>query len=120
MTDFSDDSLDAVTANPDAAHLEPVLLLNAGTFEEAEIVRLTLEAEGIPALLQNPDASAGTGMLGDSVNDFAANGVFVAPSDLARAQAVLNAAAPTEAELTAVEEADPMTLEEAEARVKDA
>lgn len=101
-----------------ASHAEPILIFDAPTEEEAEVVRATLEAAGIHAFLQNPNPSAGAGMLAETVGDTWSNGVFVAASDVEAARAILNAPPPSDAELTAEEESDPTTLEEAEARIK--
>ena len=105
---------------PTVGHSDPVLIYDAPTEEEAEVVAATLQAAGIAAVLQNPNLSAGAGMFAEQVGDTWRNGVFVPSSQVDEARAILNAPAPSEAELIAEEEADPTTTEEAEARIKDA
>lgn len=101
-------------------HEEPVLVFDAASVEEAEVVRATLEAAGIPARLENPDSMAGAGTIGETVGNTWSNGVFVMPSHLEAARAILNTPSPTDEELGDESEADPTTLEEAEARIKNA
>jgi len=97
----------------------PVLVYDAPTIEAADIVCATLAAAGIPATVLNAERGPAEGMM-PYLGFTWAHGVFVAPSNVEAARAILNTPAPTEEELTAEEEADPTTLAEAEARVKDA
>lgn len=113
-TEPDDETLDG----GDAGRRDAVLVMNAETDEEAEVVRATLEAAGIPAFLQMPNPSAGTALLSETVGDTWASGVYVAPADFEAARAILSAPPPSEDELTAEQEADSTTLAEAEARVK--
>ena len=115
MSDFDTDGPEVA-----ATHGEPVLVLDAGSQEEADIAVATLTSAGIHAFLFNPNPSAGAGRMSEPIPNTWANGVFVAPEDAEAANAILNADAPTEEELTAEEEADPTTLAEAEAAVKNA
>jgi hypothetical protein len=48
------------------------------------------------------------------------DGIYVAPSNIEAARAILNAPPLTEAELMAAAEADPTTLEEAEKNARNA
>lgn len=97
---------------------EPVLLFNAASEEEADVVRATLEAAGIKATLTNAHLNSGAGMLAETVGNTPFNGVYVSQSDLEAARAVLAAPPPTDEELEAEEAADPTTLEDAEERVR--
>ncbi|MDE2126299.1 MAG: hypothetical protein KGJ62_06900 [Armatimonadetes bacterium] len=99
---------------------EPVAVWEAASEEEAEVVTATLQAAGIPAELERPEPTAGMGTVGEGVAAVWRNRVFVAPEQAEAARAVLSAIPFTTAELTAEEEADPETLEHAEARVHDA
>jgi hypothetical protein len=120
---------DLPEANPDVVaaaapggttgHDEPVLVFDAATEEEADVVRATLTAAGIPATLLNSSLNAGAAFA-EGVGDTWRNGVFVSPSNVEAARAVLNAPALSEVDLIAAEEADPTTLAEAEAQIKDA
>lgn|GEM_PF-1880763 len=122
MSNLSDDNPDvaAAAAIPEgaASQEEPVLVFDAPTGEEAEVVRATLEAAGIPAILGSPTVNPVVGALDPMVDTEWTHGVFVSPSNLEAARAILNAASPTEEELAAEEEEDPTTLAEAEARIK--
>ncbi len=100
-------------------HDEMVLIYDAPDQSTAEIVCATLQAAGIRATVQSPHRGPAAGMMPYlGLSD--ARGVLVAPTDVPAARAVLGALEPTEEELAAEEEADPMSLEEAEARVKEA
>ena len=114
MSDFD------LNETEEARYEQPVLVFSPKTQEEADIVRATLEAEGIPAFLRNPNTQAGMSIVAENVDTNWVNGIYVSTSYAEAAQALLNAPMPTEAELTAEEEADPTTLAEAEAAVKDA
>lgn len=110
------------TAHADAtlAGQEPVLVYTPANNEEADVVRATLAAAGIPALLQSPSVTTVMGAVDAVTRDTGILSIFVASSHLEAARALLNTPALSDAELTAEEEADPTTLEEAEARVKNA
>jgi hypothetical protein len=120
---------DLPEANPDVVaaatapggttgHDEPVLIFDAATEEEAEVVRATLTAAGIPATLLNSSLNAGAALIGEGVGDTWRNGIFVSPSNVEAARAILNAPSLSDADLIAAEEADPTTLAEAEAEIK--
>lgn len=122
MNTESEDNPDVQAAGDAAANDSSenlVLVYDAPDLEAAQVVHATLEAAGIPALLANPDLGPAEGLLPHLGLGWS-HGVFVTPSHAEAARAILNAPAMTEEELVAAEEADPMTLEEAEARVRDA
>jgi hypothetical protein len=96
---------------------EAVLVFDAASHDEAQIVKATLESAGIPAFLNRPAQDPYFGAKEDPIENVTSNGVYVAPSNLEAARAVLNTPM-TEAELVAAEEADPTTLAEAERQVK--
>jgi hypothetical protein len=121
MSDLNPD----VTAAADSAaandpHADPVLIYAAASGEEAEVIRATLAAAGIPTFQPGDTANPYFGAIDANVDSVWMHHLYVAPSDAEAARAVLSAATPTEDELTAEEEADPTTLEEAEARVRNA
>jgi len=93
-----------------------VLVYDAPDHSTAELVCATLQAAGFRSVLQNPSGPAAGLMpylgLADS------RGVLVPASDADAARALLAAEEPTEEELAAEAESDPLSLEEAEARVK--
>jgi hypothetical protein len=124
VTDFSKDNPDvaAASSGPTAnvSGEELVLVAEAPTSEEGEVMRVTLEAAGIPCFLQSTTASSFSEGIDANVGRLWSHGVFVAPSNVEAARAILSASPLTEEELAAEEAADPTTLEEAEARVKDA
>jgi hypothetical protein len=96
-----------------------VLIANAPDQQTAELIAATLDAAGIPTLLQHDALGPAEGMLphlGLAWN----RGVAVPAEREQEARALLQSLEPTEAELIAEEEADPTTLEEAEARVREA
>jgi hypothetical protein len=121
VSNLSDDNPDvaaaATVSTSDPSQQEPVLVYDAPTGEEAEVVRATLEASGIPAILGSATVNSVVGALDPLVDTEWTHGVFVSPSNLEAARAILNAASPSEEELAAEEEADPTTLAEAEARI---
>ncbi len=119
MSDRSEEKRAAgleAAADPNA----PVLIFKAATNEEAEVVRATLEAAGIAATLQGNVINPYFGAMDAPMRDAAAMGIFVVPSQVEAARAVLTMPPPTEEELAAEEEADPKTLEQAEAEVRNA
>ena len=95
------------------AHNEPVLIASPQSQEEAEVIRATLDAEGIVATLQVPAPNVNN----ETFGELGLTGVYVAASDAEAAQAILNQTPPTEDELSD-EALEGETLEEAEARVK--
>lgn len=96
---------------------DPVLVVVVSSHEESEVVCATLAAAGIPALVQSPTSRDGLPLYEMEPTVY---GIFVSPSDLEAARALVFAPEPTEEDLAAEEEADPTTLEQAEARLKDA
>ena len=121
MSDLNPD----VTAAADGAaandpHADPVLIFEAATGEEAEMIRATLSAAGIPTYQPGDTANPYFGAIDANVDSIWMHHLYVAPSNVEAARALLSAATPTEEELIAEEEADPTTLEEAEARVRNA
>jgi len=108
--------------NNDIEHNEdaPIPVFTAATNEEAVVVCATLRAAGIAAVLQSDGLDPVMGGLDSTTRDTAAMDIYVPPSQAEVAYAILAAQAPTEEELTAEEEADPTTLEEAEREVKHA
>ena len=96
---------------------EPVLIFTAVDNEEADVVRATLAAAGIPALLQSASVTAVMGAVDSVTRDTHNLGIVVAPSHVEAARALLNAPALTEEELAAEAAADPTTLAQAEAEV---
>jgi hypothetical protein len=106
------------TSSDQEQHGEPVLIRTVSSQEEADVLQATLEAVGIPGIQLNP-GSSGAGTLSESVGDTWTNAIYV-PAQLAeQARAALDME-PTEAELVSEFEADPRTLEEAEAEVQPA
>ena len=98
-------------------HENLVRIYDAPDQTTAEIVCATLQSAGIPAVVQNHYRGWAAGMLPHlALAD--SRGVLVAPSDAAAARELLAGQEPTEEELAAEAEADPTSLEEAEAQVK--
>lgn len=94
-----------------------VLVYDAPDQTTAEIVCATLNAAGIQAHVQNTNRGPASGAL-PHLGLAAPRGVLVAPGDASAARALLEAQTPTDDELAAEAEADPVSLEEAEARVR--
>ena len=94
-----------------------ILVYDAPDQTTAEIVCATLQAAGIEAFIQNAHRGPASGML-THLGLADPRGVLVAPSDAYAARAVLETRTPSEEELAAEAAADPLSLEEAEARVK--
>ncbi len=99
---------------------EPVLIFTAMDNEEADVVRATLAAAGIPAMLQSASVTTVMGAVDAVTRDTHNLGIVVAPSHVEAARALLNAPALTEEELAAEAAADPTTLAQAEAEVRKA
>ena len=94
-------------------------IANAPDQQTAEMIVATLEAAGIPALLQHDTIGPAEGLLphlGLAWN----RGVAVPADREQEALALLQSIEASEDELVAEEEDDPTTLEEAEARVRNA
>jgi hypothetical protein len=102
------------------SHADPVLIYEAATSEEAEMIRATLAAAGIPTFQPGDTVNPYFGAIDANVDSVWMHHLYVAPSNVEAARALLGASEPTEAELIAEEEADPTTLAEAEARVRNA
>ncbi len=115
-SDRKTDLADGTSENRDA----PVLVFNAVTEEEADVVRATLEAAGVPAFLQKASANPMLGAIDGVVDDAWINGVFVSAARAREAQDILGETPLTDEELQAAEEADPTTLEQAEERARRA
>lgn len=98
---------------------EPVLIFTAMDNEEADVVRATLAGAGIPALLQSASVTTVMGAVDAVTRDTHNLGIFVTPSHVEAARALLNGPALTEEELAAEAAADPMTLAQAEAEVRN-
>ncbi len=97
---------------------EMILIYEAPNQTTAELVCATLKAAGIEAAVPHETLGPAAGML-PHFGWAWSRGVAVPVSQEEAARAILQAAMPTEAELTAEEEADDLTLEEAEARVRN-
>ena len=94
-----------------------VMVYQAPDQTTAELVAATLQSAGIRAVTQYKYSGAAAGMMRSILN--APNrGVMVPASEADAARVVLEAQPPTEEELAAEAEADPMTLEDAEANVR--
>lgn len=94
-----------------------VLIYDAPDQTTAEIVLATLQSAGIQAFIQNPNRAPASGML-PHLGLASPRGVLVAPADAYAARAVLETREPNEEELAEEAANDPISLEEAEARVK--
>lgn len=77
----------------------PVVVFRASSTEEAEVVRATLEAAGIPAALQAASLSAVFGAMEPAMSDAEALAVYVAPSQADAALQILSAPPPSDEEL---------------------
>ena len=121
MSDLNPDVTAAadVTAANDP-HADPVLIYEATTGEEADTIRATLAAAGIRTYQPGNTANPYLGAIDSNVDSVWMHHLYVAPSNVEAARALLSASSPTEEELIAEEEADPTTLEEAEARARKA
>lgn len=97
---------------------EMVLIYDAPDQSTAELVCATLEAAGIAAVVAHTTMGPAVGVL-PYLGLGWSRSVSVPLSQVEAARAVLQADMPSEAELIAEQEADPLTLEEAEARVRD-
>ncbi len=97
---------------------EMVLVYDAPDQVTAEVICATLEAAGITAVIPHTTIGPGSGLL-PHLGLAWSRSVTVPASQVEAAQAILQAHFPSDAELTAEEEADSLTLEEAEARVRE-
>lgn len=121
MSDLNPDVTAAAdTAPANDLHADPVLIYEAVTGEEANVVRTTLASAGIATFQPGDTANPYFGAIDANVDSVWMHHIYVAPSNVEAARALLNAAVPTEEELAAEAEADPTTLAEAEARVRNA
>jgi hypothetical protein len=111
-----DENLELNTVTERNIHSEPVLIFQASTQEELEIVRATIEASGIRAFLDQKSPDPIVGALDPSVGPAWRRGVYVHEADADAARALVNDLPITESELDAEEQADPTTLLEAEKR----
>ncbi len=105
----------AVAPIPD----EYVLAYDAPDYETGEIVCATLIAEGIHAIMANPEIGPAANVIPALGNTWT-HSVYVAPGDLESARQIISATPPSEEELAAAQAADPTTLEQAEKNVRDA
>ena len=80
---------------------EPVLVFEAATNEEAQVVRATLDASGIPAFLQFDTNNPIIGAVDDRLGGNWMNGVFVSASDAEAAREIISAPAPSDEALSA-------------------
>jgi hypothetical protein len=94
-----------------------VLVYDAPDQTTSELVCASLQSSGIRAVVQNKYVGGAAGML-NYLGLTDSRGVLVPASEADAARALLADQQPTEDELAAEAEADTMTLEEAEARVK--
>ncbi len=96
-----------------------VLAYDAPDYETGEIVCATLIAEGLHAMLANPELGPGASAI-PSIGLTWSHAVYVPPDELEAALKILSTPPPTEEELAAEQAADPTTLEQAEMNVRDA
>lgn len=94
-----------------------VLVYDAPDQATSELVCASLQSAGMRAVVQNQYVGPAAGML-PYLGLTDSRGVLVPASQAEAARALLAGQEPTEEELAAEAEADTMTLEEAEARVK--
>jgi hypothetical protein len=90
---------------------DPILIYEAATNEEAEVVRITLEAAGIPAVLQFASNNPVFGAVDDRLGDVWMNGVYVPAGYAEAARAILNAPPVSDEDLAEEAEAAAGTLE---------
>ena len=85
-------------------HEQPVVIFEARSATEAQVVEATLEAEGIQAFVQSISSPApNVGVMGDDVPELE---VLVSPSDADRAREILSQPPVAEEELAAAAESD--------------
>jgi hypothetical protein len=107
-------------------HTPSVIVFTATSYGAAEVVYAMLQGAGLDPMIYSPDTgparmlfpSPGHTLL-PVPGDTWTHAVLVSPAHAEAARALLTSPEPTEEELTAEEEADPVKLEEAEAQVKD-
>ncbi|MCS6776118.1 MAG: hypothetical protein RMJ43_08705 [Chloroherpetonaceae bacterium] len=95
-----------------------VTIYNAPDQQTAETVVATLQSAGVPARLQHETLGPGAGML-PHLGIAWDRGVLVPQEYAEQARVLLQASPPDEEELAQEEQENPVTLEEAEARVRD-
>jgi hypothetical protein len=76
-----------------------VLVFQAASNEEAEVVSATLNASGIKAVLLSATVNPVLGGLDSPMRDTAGLGIYVMPEDLEAARALLASEPPTDEEL---------------------
>ena len=96
---------------------EFVRVYDAPDQSSAELVCATLQAEGIRAIVQNQYGGPAAGILPHLGTSYS-RGVLVPAAEADTARILLSASQMSEEELAEQVDADTMTLEEAEARVK--
>ncbi len=94
-----------------------ILVYDAPNQVTAELVCATLQASGLQAVVQNQYTGPAAGWL-TYLSNTNSRGVLVPTSEADAARMVLDARQPTDEELAAEIDADPLTIEEAEAQVK--
>lgn len=97
-------------------HAEPVLIFDAGTQEEAEIVHATLIASGISAFLDHVEPSPVAGAVDPVLGATWRRGVYVHPTDVDAAREILTSTQTDDESLVEEQEADGNTLQDAERR----
>src|SRR4051812_27079229 len=104
MSDLNPDvtaAADVTAANDSNADL--VLVYEAATTEESDMIRATLAAAGIPTFQPGGSANPYFGAIDANVDGVWMHHLYVAPSNAEAARALLSAASPTEEELIAEE-----------------
>lgn len=113
---FVGDTDSAAGDSANNPHPEPVLVFQASTQEEAEVVRATIEAAGIHAFLDQVAPDPVVGAVDPALGLAWRRGVYVSPANADEARALVDSITPSDEELDAEEQADTTTLQEAEAR----
>ena len=119
MSDQSEIELQDIAPEANILPSDYVPVFDSPDYEAAEIVCATLASEGIHGVMQNPLPNPGSNELAPLGMTWS-HAVYVPPDEVEAARAILNAPPPTDEELAAAQAADPTTIEEAEAAVKDA
>lgn len=119
MSDQNDTDREETASSANILPDDYVPVYDSPDYETGEVICATLAAQGLHAVMQNPT-------LGPAANVYPALGltwshaVYVPPDEVEAARSILSAQQPTEEELAAEQAADPTTLEEAEANIKNA
>lgn len=122
MNDETEDNPDVAAARSQPtveAHASPVLVFDAPTVEEAEVVCATLNAAGVPAFLDHVIANPVVGAVDSALGGTWRRGVYVAPSNVEAARSILTTPPPTDDELAEAAQADGTTLQEAERHARE-